>query len=65
MLLDEALNLQTYDASHEGMAKSWMERFSVGEFKEIDGFLHKLYLKDQPYFPSKEWNRWLLYPGNL
>ena len=47
---DEKLEFTPYEANHEGMIKSWTERFTDEETAKIDQILAALHKADQPYF---------------
>lgn len=46
----EKLELKQYEPSHEGMFRSWKERFSPEEHREIDRVLKDLNEAERPYF---------------
>ena len=39
-----------YEATHEGMIKSWADRFPKEEFVKLDKILNDLHEKDAPFF---------------
>jgi hypothetical protein len=41
------VTLKTYDATHEGLIQSWIDRF---QSSDIDVILQELWQKDQKYF---------------
>ena len=50
MLSDETLKFTEYEATHEGMIKSWAERFPKEEFAKLDQIIMDLHEKDSAFF---------------
>ena len=51
-MTNEALTLRDYEATHEGMVRSWAERFPSEEFVQIDAHLKEIADKDAAFFTS-------------
>ncbi|TRY77858.1 hypothetical protein TCAL_11907 [Tigriopus californicus] len=49
---DQNVEVLDYHSSHEGMAKSWVDRLPADEYVRVDAILDELYQKDLPHFSS-------------
>ena len=46
------MSLREYEASHEGLMRSWAERFPAEEFAPVEKHLVGITEKDRAYFTS-------------
>ena len=49
---DGKLALREYEASHEGLIQSWVERLPAQDFAPVEKHLVDIVEKDQKYFTS-------------